>query len=152
MRILLAAVLLVACGKSKQDQAETAKNDFIVKSVSGDLEKVHAALKAGKPDDGQFKCAGALAGMPDLKASGDHAELVKDLDDTCNHDIHLAFLKQAAEKAEAARKAKPDEKVLSECYSAEHDMAIDSLKKAKREDDAAKELEARFAAACPKTK
>jgi len=147
MRILLAALLLIGCGKKEEQDPAL---DYIIKDVTGDVAKAKAAIAAGKPDDGQFKCAGALAGLAQLKTA--KPELAKELDDTCNHDIHLAFLTRATEKAEAARKAQPDAKVVSECFSADHDLAVESLRKAKREDDAAKALEARFDAACPKTK
>ena len=63
------------------------------------------------------------------------------------------MIKVAVTEAETARKAKPDEKVLSECYSGELTMARKELATAnKLADPTVKSLLDRFAAACPDAK
>jgi hypothetical protein len=153
MRTVLIALLVAGfggCGKSKPE-ADNAGTDFIAESTQKDLPLVKAGIAAGKPGDVIFDCSG-LAGIENLRKVERYQDLAKDLDQTCNHDLPLARVKVATEKAEAARKAKPDEKILSECYSAEYRGGLDDLRKAKREDDASKALQARFHAACPNEK
>lgn len=151
MRILLAAVLLVGCGKSKKEEAQAKVDEFILKSVTGDLAKAKAEMSGPKPFDAMMSCATALAGKKDMEDAGETAVL-KDLTETCEHDVLLASMRTATEKAEAARKAKPDEKVLMACYDAYYDIALRDLRKYKREDDAAKAIEARYDAVCPPKK
>lgn len=149
---MLAAVILFGCGKDRKQQADDRMEDFMVRSATADLAKVKDALASGKPGDARYTCVTALSATKDLEKSDDHAALVKDVKQTCEHDFPLAVMKVETEKVEVARKAKPDEKVLSECYDAYFDMAVKDVKKHATEDDAAKALEARFAAACPKMK
>ncbi len=148
--ILLVAALLMGCGKSRPAE-DNAGTDFIADSARTDLPLVKQAIANGKPGSAIFKCAG-MAGLADLKAVERYQDLAKDLEQTCNHDLPLARMKVAVEATEVARKAKPDEQVLSECYNAEYEGGLDDLKTAKREDDASKALVARFHAACPKAK
>jgi hypothetical protein len=61
------------------------------------------------------------------------------------------MIKVEVDKAEAARKAKPDEAMLSECYSANYEYARKEMVDAKTV-DLAKDLIARFDAACPPQK
>ena len=61
------------------------------------------------------------------------------------------MIKVEVEKAEAARKAKPDEQMLSECYNAAYSYAMDEMTTANTI-DSAKDLLARFDAVCPPKK
>ena len=156
MKLLLCAALaMVACGKDKPKRSELSDDEkarLASDLVKTDVEKIRAALTSPKPDDARYPCAAALAVVADLKKVESHAALAKEIDDSCNHDIHVAILRVETEKAEAARKAKPDDKVLSACYDAYYELAVTSLAKAGRADDTSKALEARFAAVCPNAK
>ncbi len=144
MRTLLCVVLLtMACGHKRDGAA-----DFLEEGARKDLPTIKQQIADGKAKDAIFECAANLANVAKLE---DEA-LAKDLHDTCEHDVPLARVKAATELAEAARKAKPDAEVLSDCFSAEYEGGLDDLVKAKREDGASKALVARFHAACPKSK
>lgn len=148
---LLALVVLVACGKDKAKAEEPDPAlDFVVKGVTEAIPQIKAAMASPKPSDGIFKCA-HMANIDDLKKSSKHQALAAELEQLCTLDLHLAIIKTAAEQAEAARKAKPDEQVLSECYSGELAVAKGELEKAGKL-AAAKDLLARFAAVCPNEK
>lgn len=149
MRIASALVFvaLLGCGK-KQDEGEKAAGDYVAKSAKGDLEELKKAIASPDPGSGKFKCA-HMANIDTLEKA-DKA-LADELRQLCTKDLYLAMIKVEVEKAEAARKAKPDEAVLSECYNASYDYAKDEMTKAKTV-DLAKELIARFEAACPPKK
>ena len=146
---VIAALVLVGCGKDKPPQEDNAGTDFVAEMAQKDLPLVKAGIAAGKPGDVIFKCA-AMSGVADLRKVERYQALAKDLTETCDHDLPLARMKVATDNAEVARKAKPDEKVLSECFSAEFQGGLDDLQKAKREDDVSKALIARFKTVCPK--
>jgi DNA primase len=151
LALVIAALLLASCGKAKPPDEDNAGTDFVAEIAQKDLPLVKAGIAAGKPGDVIFKCAG-MSGVADLRKVERYQALAKDLTETCEHDLPLARMKVATEKAEAARKAKPDEKVLSECFSAELQGGLDDLRSAKREDGVSKALLARFQAACPNQK
>jgi hypothetical protein len=133
-------------GGEKMDDAE----QFFLKSVQEDLAAVKDALAKG--EDPGFKCVAAASYGEKLKGKKNPAAeaVVKELTQVCGFDAPLAKLEGATKKAEEARKAKPDENPLSECYSAEQSTALEELKKAGHEnDDKVKALVARWAAACP---
>ena len=85
------------------------------------------------------------------KLEKDHKALADELRQLCTKDLYLAMMKVEVEKAEAARKAKPDEPLLSECYNANFELAKGEMADAKTI-DLAKDLIARFEAACPPNK
>ncbi len=148
---LVAIVMLGACGKDKGKPEESDPAlDFIVSGVTRAIPELKAAIASPKPSDAIFKCA-HMANIDDLKKSEPHKALAAELEQLCTQDLQVAIIKVAVEQAEAARKAKPDEQVLSECYSAELGMAKDELTKAGKL-DVAKDLLARFKAACPNEK
>ena len=148
MRTLMIAMLVLGCGKDKKPEADNAGTDFVAEMAQKDLPLVKAGIAAGKPGDVIFKCA-AMSGVADLRKVDRYLALAKDLTETCEHDLPLARMRVATEHAEAARKAKPDEKVLSECFSAELQGGLDDLQKAQRTDDTSKAILARFRAVCP---
>jgi hypothetical protein len=92
-----------------------------------------------------------MAVVDDLKKSGKHAKLVTELEQLCNRDLHVEILKVAVASIEAARKAKPKDNPLSECFNADVSVATDELT-ASGKLDAAKDVLARYSAACPEAK
>jgi hypothetical protein len=144
MRILIAVVLVLSgCGK-KDDPGV----DWAGKDAEQDIPKLKAAIASAKPGDGIFKCA-QMGNLDALKQSDTWKTTAAELEQLCTYDLQIAIMKTAVEAAEAARKAKPAEKVLSECYSAELKVANDELVKYRKIDDKAKALVARMAVACP---
>ena len=147
MRIapLLLLVLVVGCSKKAEDEGEKVAADYVTKSTKEDIAKLKQAIASPDPGAGKYECA-HMANIDTLeKADKATADELRKL---CNQDLPLAMMKVEVEKAEAARKAKPDEAVLSECYNAMFDFAKDEMTKAKTI-DLAKDLIARFEAACP---
>ena len=141
-------VLALGCGKKEAEKDPAA--DFIAKSAAQDLVELKAAIASPDPGAGKYKCA-HMANIDKIENVAEHAALAAELRQLCTKDLYLAMIKVEVEKAEAARKAKPDEDPLSECYSANFEFAKDEMTEAKTV-DAAKELIARFEAACPTKK
>lgn len=148
MRTLLALVLVLsACGKSKDGHDEADK--FIAEGAKKDLEELKKAIASPTPGDGKYKCAN-MANIEMIERA-DKATATE-LKQLCTKDLYLAMMKVEVEKAEAARKAKPGEnEVVSECFNAYYEFAKDEMVKAKTI-DLAKDLVARFEAACPPKK
>jgi hypothetical protein len=142
---LLATV--VACGKGdKLDEADK----FFLKSIQDELAEVKAAVAKGEYP--AIKCAAASAYGDELKkkTNAEAEAAVKELTQACGFDAPLAALEKATKAAENARKAKPTDNPLSECYNAEQSMALDELKKAGHDnDDKVKAVVTRWNAACP---
>jgi hypothetical protein len=147
---LLLAIALVACGKSENDEGKAAATDYVAKSVKDDIVALKAAIASPNPGDGKYKCA-HMANIDTLEAAAEHKAMAAELRQLCTKDLYLAMMKVEVEKAEAARKAKPDEKMLGECYNANFEFAKKEMTDAKTV-DAAKDLIARFDAACPPQK
>jgi len=152
--LILVMTLAAACGKGKSgnDKAAGAAEEdpaaqFVRNGAKEDLAALKTAMAGPKPDSAIFKCA-QMANIDTLKKAD--AAVAAELTKVCNHDLHVAIMKVEVEKAEAARKAQPDEKTLSECFDATYEMAVSELAKAGTADDESRALEARFAAACPK--
>lgn len=145
----VALVLAWGCkDKSAKDaESEDPALSFVAKGTTEAIAKIKAAIAAGTPDDAYFSCA-QTANVDTLKASKPHQALAAEITQLCETDLPLAIITKGVEKAEAARKAKPDEKVLSECYQGEMSTALDQMRKAKT-DAKAKDVLARFAVACP---
>ncbi len=150
--VIAVALLAFGCKDKSAKEAETDDPalSFVAKGATEGVAKIKAAIAAGKPDDAMFSCA-HTANIDTLKASKPHQALATELEQLCNTDLPLAMITKGTEAAEAARKAKPDEKVLSECYNAYITTALDEMKKAKT-DAKAKDVLARFMAACPDAK
>lgn len=158
--VLVMVPLLVACGKDKAgDQAggstsAKAGSPETVASVSGveeEIPKIKAAIASPSPGDADLECAASMANIGGFENVEKHKALATELRQLCTKDLPLAKMKVAVETAEAARKAKPDEQVLSECYSADYTSAKDQLTKSGALESASA-LTARFAAACPSAK
>jgi hypothetical protein len=67
----------------------------------------------------------------------------------CTKDVPLAMMKFETEQAEAAVKAKPNGEIYVECHSPTYELAKDQMTEAKTL-DLAKDVIARFQAACPR--
>lgn len=138
----LAAALLCGCGKKRSavdDLADDAKNVV--------LPDIRAKIAAGHPEDA-IPCSRVTANVDTLEREG-YAELAKDIHQVCDHDLQIAYIRRETETAEAARKASPDDKALRECFSGKLSTAIERLARARRVDDEARALIARFNAVCP---
>jgi hypothetical protein len=149
--LLVIAVALFAFGckdkSAKEAEDEDPALSYVADGAKEGVAKIKAAIAAGTPDDAFFSCA-HTANIDTLKASKPHQALAAELQQLCDSDLPLAVITKGVEKAEAARKAKPDEKVLSECYQGEMATALEQMRKAKT-DAKAKDVLARFTVACP---
>jgi len=146
--VLVLVLVVLGCGKKKdEDSGEKAATDFVAKSATKDLEELKKAIASPSPGDGKYNCA-HMANIDTLEKAAEHKALAAELRQLCTKDLYLAMIKVEVEKAEAARKAKPDEAMLSECYNANYNFAKDEMTKAKTV-DLAKDLITRFEAACP---
>ena len=148
MRIahVLALLLAVGCSKDPEKASEKSAGEFFAKSARKDIDEMKAAIAAGKPGDAKFNCA-HMANY-DMLEKADQA-VAAELKQLCTKDLYLAMIKVEVEKAEAARKAKPDpNELVSECYNASYDYARKEMIEAKTI-DLARELVARFDAVCP---
>lgn len=150
--VIAVCVFAFACKdkSAKEAEDEDPALSFVADGTKEGIAKIKAAIAAGTPDDAFFSCA-HMANVDTLKASKPHAALAAELEQLCTTDLPLAILTKGTEQAEAARKAKPDERVLSECFRGEMSTALDQMKEAKT-DAKAKDVLARFAVACPDTK
>lgn len=149
MRIVpLVVVALFACSKDPQAEVDKEVASFLADGVKTDLLELKQAIASPDPGSGKYKCA-HMANIAKLEKG--HKALADELRQLCTKDLYLAMIKLEVEKAEAARKAKPDEKVLSECYNANYAFAKEGMTEAKTV-DLAKDLIARFEAACPDAK
>jgi hypothetical protein len=153
LALVLAAVLpLAACSKGRaqqaEDEGERAAAEFVMKGAREAMPQLEAAIAGAKPSDGMFKCA-HMANIDVIKKAD--SNFAARFEKLCTHDLQIAMIKRAVEAAEVARKAKPDEQMLSECFNADYTVALEDLEKAGKMDDAAKALVARFTAACPKS-
>lgn len=148
--IAIALALTAACGKGgdKSAPSDDPGLQFVAKEVKKDLEAAKANLAANTPEKAQLKCA--QLSNPDVEKAD--AALWKDYRQTCAHDIPAAVIKNAVEKAEAARKAKPTDNPLMECYDANYSLAVKDLETYKTGDAASTALIQRWAATCPDTK
>lgn len=152
--VIALALFVFGCSKDDKSAKEAEDEDpalsYVADGAKEGVAKIKAAIAAGKPDEAYFSCA-HTANVDTLKKSKPHEALAAELTQLCDTDLPLAVITKGTEKAEAARKAKPDEKVLSECFQGEMATALEQMKKAKT-DAKAKDVMARFAVACPDTK
>ena len=148
MKKLVAIALLVfGCGKDKaEEEGQKMAHEFLAKSAAKDLAELKAAIASPDPGKGKYNCA-HMANIVELRKAD--PKLAGELEGLCTKDLYLAMIKVEVEKAEAARKANTDPNALvSECYNANFEFARDEMKEAKTI-DLAKDLIARFEAACP---
>ena len=147
--VIVVALSAFACKdkSAKEAEADDPALSFVADGAKEGVAKIKAAIAAGTPGDAFFSCA-HTANIDTLKASKPHQALAAELQQLCDSDLPLAVITKGVEKAETARKAKPDEKVLSECYQGEMATALEQMRKAKT-DGKAKDALARFAVACP---
>ena len=145
---LVVALFTTACGKSAEEQGEASANEFIAKSARSDLVELKQAIASPDPGKGKYSCS-PMANIDKIEKV-DKA-LAAEFRQLCTKDLYLAMIKVEVEKAEAARKAKPDEPVLSECFVANYEFAKNEMTEAKTV-DLAKDLIARFETACPPDK
>ena len=140
------ALMLVACDSKKEkksddvkDMVEEASVDWARKQVP-EIEKL---LASDDPGAASSNCAVIEPDRPKIRKAD--KKLADQLAKLCGHDLHLRSLTVFVEKAEAARKANPDDKRLLECGS------WNIYAKGLPADDAdVTKLEARYDAACPK--
>jgi hypothetical protein len=145
--VVLCVLGAAACGDKKEKDPAA---DFVAESTAKDVAELKAAIASPDPGSAKFNCA-HMANIETLESAAEHKALAAELRTLCTKDLHVAMIKVAVEKAEAARKAKPDEEMLSECFSVDYELAKDELTEHKTL-DAAKDLVARFQAACPDAK
>ncbi len=154
MHVLVLGLVVLGCGTSKDDAggggADKAATDYVTESAKEDVAKLKAALTSPNPGDAKYSCA-QMANIDALEKVPGNKALAAELRQLCTKDLYLAMIKVEVEKAEAARKAKPDEQMLSECYNATYSYAKDEMTTAKTL-DSAKDLLARFDVVCPPKK
>jgi hypothetical protein len=154
---LLFALAVAACdgGEGKASAAAASEADpaaqFAVERARARLVEIEGELaKGGVPSF--TACAGTKGYVESLRGQPSPSEtvttLVADVDRVCDHEVPKAVAKAAIAKAQKARAAQPDKKVLSECHSADYNGALETLKAAK--DDEVAALEQQFSTACPK--
>jgi hypothetical protein len=146
---VLGFLVVAGCSKSAEEAGEKAAGEYVAKSAKGDIEELKKAIASPDPGSAKFKCA-HMANIDTLEKA-DKA-VADELRTLCTKDLYLAMMKVEVEKVEAARKAKPEpDALLTECYNAMFDFSKDEMTKAKTI-DLAKDLIARFEAACPPKK
>ena len=148
---VVALVIAAGCSKDKGgDSASTAGHELMAKMITDDLPKIRAALTSEDPSSATLDCA-QVENLGDARKAGKNLEGLAEYEKLCTLDLPLAVLTKELARIEAARAAKPDEKVLSECYNAKYTTALEQLAQYKHE-DTAKGFVARFATACPDAK
>lgn len=134
-----------ACGKTHEEKFLEGLVEDATEVV---LPQIRASISSGRLDDA-IHCSRVTGNLKELERSGTYDDVVADIKQVCEHDLDIAHMKRAVEAAEAARRDKPDEKVLRACFSAELGTATRDLYRAKRFDSPAEALLARFAGVCP---
>lgn len=161
---LLAAVLATTACKSKEETEKElgeaiakefekagneAANEFILDGIKKDLGEIKAKLGKGEVDGLDIDCAALTGYTGQADQIKEAAGMVKEAAQICGFDVPMMTATAALAAAEAARKAKGAEELLSECYSADYSMAIETLQTAHKDDDKVKDLVTRWAAVCP---
>lgn len=155
---MLTLLATTACGKTdKAEKGETAS-----KVADGEKDKAEAFFfEQTQKEVNEIKGLLAKGEVPSTSAcatrtygerltSDDGKKLAAELDGLCNFDIPIAAARLALADAEKARVAKPDEKVLGECYNAHWTTAMTTLKEKAADRPEVAELESKWAQACPK--
>lgn len=150
--VLILGLAALGCGKGKEEAGggggDQAATDYVTNSAKEDVAKLKAAITTPTPGDAKYSCA-QMANIDTLEKA--NKAVAAELRQLCTKDLYLAMIKVEVEKAEAARKAKPDEQMLSECFNASYSYAVDEMTTAKTI-DSAKDLITRFDAVCPPKK
>jgi len=155
-RIVLAAALLVSCGKDSGSAASSGQATRAAETKptppSGDQARVDAALKLARTNlpmiekalaehnstTAMFECPETLKVLSDV-AAGDKA-LADKIAQLCNHDIYAAEIKAEVAAIEAERAANPDKRRLDGCYQLRAAMAGKKMAEAKTLDPEAQAL------------
>jgi hypothetical protein len=151
MRLALAVLLCAACGKHA-DNSIGRENTEAVKAA---IPRLHALIaSAGVPatdiDDWKAKTSSACETFwRDQDEGVTDQALVAEYKTLCSHDVPLAELRMAVERAEAHAKD-PSGDHLKDCVNSELQVARDELQKYHTADAASQDLERRLAAVCPK--
>ena len=141
---VMVAVVLGGCGKKRSEVDDLADD---AKDVV--LPDIRAKIASGKLEDA-IPCSRVTANVHALEREG-FDEIAKDIHQVCDHDLQIAWIKRETEAAEVARKAAPDDKVLRACFNGKLSVAVDRLARARRVDDGARTLIARFNKVCPES-
>jgi hypothetical protein len=147
-RLVWIAMVLVACDSKKEKRSDDVKDmvdDASVDWARKQVPEIEKLLASDDPGAASSNCAVIKPDMPKIVKADKAlaAKLVK----LCGHDYNLRSLTVFVERAEAARKAKPDDRFLLECGS--WDIYAKGI--AADDPDVVK-LKARYDAACPKTR
>lgn len=147
MRVNLGILLLaMGCGKSDHDKFI----DSLVEDAVKSLPEMKTEISSGALGHGvSGSCIRLSTGGDEIAKAGGHADLVAEIKQVCDHDLHVALMKRGVEEAEAARKTAPDSTLLRECYNGSLSMAVQRLDDAKRFDAPAEALLGRFKVVCP---
>jgi hypothetical protein len=151
MRIVVVVVVVLALACKSEDQQV---NDYLVKSATegvAELKKVLADTGGKKSLDWGMviACGGNMANIDTLAKA--NQPLADELRQLCTKTVPLAAMTFETERAEVAVKAKPNAEIWVECHSPTFNFAKDQMAEAKTL-DLAKDVIARFEAACPENK
>jgi hypothetical protein len=138
------------CGKGdKAEQAQKVVDDFSLEQAREGLAEIKATLERGESVD--IACAASESYASDL-TSEEGKKIAADLNQICGFDAPVAVARAALAAAEKARADKGEEEVLSECFSAEWNMALSTLKEKFADKPVIAELEGKWTAVCPPRK
>lgn len=141
-------VLAFGCkGKGSDEAAVDPGDEYMAKAITEDVPKIKEKLAAGKAGDAKYDCA-QVDNLADARKAKSYAALLDEYEKLCTIDQPLGMLKEELAKIEPARAAKPDEKVLSECYDAYIDLAYQQMVKYKTADKATALID-KYKALCP---
>jgi len=117
-----------------------------VRIAREELVKIKAALAAGTAAG--MECAGAQGALKrDTSDAG--KPLKAELEQVCGYDVPLLAVTTATKQAEDARAANPTKQPLSECYSAEYELALKVLEPRHAADAKVMAVKDRWAKVCP---
>ena len=145
MRTVLLVVLALGC-KSEEQQV----NDYLVKSATkgvAELKEILASTGKKPIDWGMVTRCADMVNIALLEKA--NKPLADELRRLCTKDVPLAAMTHETELAEAAVKAKPNAELVVECHSPTFNFAKDQMTEAQTL-DLAKDVLARFEAACPR--
>jgi hypothetical protein len=121
-------IVLAACKDEVRPYGAptTGELEHAVKITRAAVPEIEKAIAAGNVKAADEACI-VMATVDEL-AANDHGDLAKQVRKLC--DVELAVLKAriALERAEAARKAKPQARSLAECSDLDFELAMRSLK------------------------
>jgi hypothetical protein len=147
MKHIVLVVALVGCGSKEEKAADKIdlqeiKDEAGVEFARKELANIDEALASTDPGRASSSCAVIKGDMPAIKKAD--PKLHATLEQRCGKDRHMRSLVVFVEKAEAARKAAPDDPRLLECGS--WDIYAKGVEPGPEVD----KLRERYAAACPK--